>query len=683
MRRTTGRPLAAALAGALLAAAVTSGGAAQAAPGCATGGPASGAYTVTVCLAQPADGATVAGAATVAATVTRSGAAPNTLKVVFTLDGEYVLSDFTAPYQFGLPSDHWTDGARTLRAQPVMADGFAATAGTAPPAGQPLVVAAVGDAAGGKPNNAAVADLIASWSPNLLLYLGDVYDKGGYAELTNWYDATLGRFRAITDPTIGNHEYYGPGTIATKGYFYYWRSPPHAYSFDAAGWHVVSLDANVEYKQLQPGTAQYQWLAQDLAASRSPCTLVFFHEPRWSVGEHGSDANLAAIWSLLAGAGVDLVLNGHDHGYQRWLPLDGQGQPAAGGVTELVVGTGGSSPTRFASSDARVAKGIDTAPQSVGALRLELGAGAASYRYVAAAGQTLDSGSLACAADTTPPSAPGGLQATASAPDQVDLAWTAASDDVGVTGYDLYRDGSLLQQLGAVTSAADPTAQPGTTYSYTVRARDAAGNVSAASDPATVTTPAQPPPLFADGFESGSLAAWTSASAGMTVQAAEVHSGAAAARATGSGTTAGYARKTLAGTYPDLYYRAWVQILAQGANSADLLKLQTAAGSSIITVFVDAAGHLKLYNDGQRTTVYSPAVVGRAAWHEVQLHATVTGGAGGQVEVWLDGTRIPQLSVTQALGSAPIGRLVLGNIAANRDYDLAFDDVAAATTPLP
>ncbi|HVQ43946.1 MAG TPA: Ig-like domain-containing protein [Candidatus Saccharimonadia bacterium] len=91
--------------------------------------------------------------------------------------------------------------------------------------------------------------------------------------------------------------------------------------------------------------------------------------------------------------------------------------------------------------------------------------------------------------DTTPPSAPSALTATAPTGTQVNLSWTASTDNVGVTRYNVLRGGT---QIGTTTSTsyADTTVAAGTSYSYTVTAQDAAGNVSAASNTATVTTPA-------------------------------------------------------------------------------------------------------------------------------------------------------------------------------------------------
>jgi chitodextrinase/regulation of enolase protein 1 (concanavalin A-like superfamily) len=90
--------------------------------------------------------------------------------------------------------------------------------------------------------------------------------------------------------------------------------------------------------------------------------------------------------------------------------------------------------------------------------------------------------------DTTPPSAPAGLSAVPGANPQVDLTWTASTDNTGVTGYRVFRNGVQIGTT-AGTSYSDATAVKNTTYSYTVKAVDAAGNISADSNTATITTP--------------------------------------------------------------------------------------------------------------------------------------------------------------------------------------------------
>src|SRR5207247_787903 len=131
-------------------------------------------------------------------------------------------------------------------------------------------------------------------------------------------------------PTIGNHEYEND---VAPGYFDYWDNVPHYYSVDAGDWHLISLDSTSQYDQFRPGTDQYDWLAHDLSVDQAPCTLVYFHHPFLSVGPQGNRPEMQSIWSLLAEGGVDVVLTGHDHCYQRWRPLGGDDQPARNGMT--------------------------------------------------------------------------------------------------------------------------------------------------------------------------------------------------------------------------------------------------------------------------------------------------------------------------------------------------------------
>jgi chitodextrinase len=96
------------------------------------------------------------------------------------------------------------------------------------------------------------------------------------------------------------------------------------------------------------------------------------------------------------------------------------------------------------------------------------------------------------ASDTTAPSTPAGLTATAASPTQINLSWAAATDNVGVTGYNVYRGGTQIATLGAVTTFQNTGLTASTTYSYTVRAFDAAGNISAPSSTAIAATQAAP-----------------------------------------------------------------------------------------------------------------------------------------------------------------------------------------------
>ncbi len=413
------------------------------APGCKTNIGPSGAYSVTVCLTLPTAG-TVSGSVQASATASvtsLNGQTPPIARVRFCVDDTgcdngatgYALSDFKANqnvYSALLPTAGWVDGVHTVTARPWMGDGsplgqptpavnltfsngvttppgnggtFTPTSGTTPGQGQPLVVAAVGDGASGETNSAAVASQIAGWNPNLVLYLGDVYEKGSPSEFFNYYGATsFGQFKSITDPTVGNHE-YGFDNQAS-GYFNYWDSNKHYYSFDAGGWHFISLDANTSYGHQAPGSDQYQWLQGDLAADTAPCTLAYWHQPLYNVGAEGPAGQMQAIWSLLVSHGGMLVVNGHDHDYQRYAPLDWTGQANPNGVTEIITGSGG--------HGIQQPLGPAPGPQPVmtdfnngdfGALKLTLHATSADVDFTTTSGKPVDHTTVPCNPPPTPP----------------------------------------------------------------------------------------------------------------------------------------------------------------------------------------------------------------------------------------------------------------------------------------
>ena len=669
---------------------------------CRTSGPVSAAYTVTICITAPVDGAIVNGVRTVTATATVNGANPGVARLIFYLGGQYLLTDFQTPFSFSLPTMKWVDGTHILELEALMKDGFTSQrasisltffngivqppvnnntftpkTGTTPPAGQAFTLAVAGDGAGGMANAGQVSALIDSWDPNLFMYLGDVYEDGTYTEFYNWYGTSntfFGRFNAIADPIIGNHEYRDGGTA--KGYFDYWDNVPNYYSFDAAGWHVIALNSNCSrIGGCHANSPQYQWLAADLAAHPNVCTVALYHHPLYFLGPNDDPQNMNIIWALMAQNGVDMVLNGHDHSYQRWKPVDGTGVANSNGITEFVVGGGGHGIQEFATSDPRLAEGFDT-PASFGALRLQLNQDGAGYQYINTAGVTMDSGSLRCSgapADITPPTRPTNLTAMAADSNLVSLSWKASTDNVGVTGYDIYRDGILLTTVPPVTSYNDTSAQPDTVYSYRVRARDAAGKVSSLSTAATVMTPGL---LFSDSFESGNFLKWTTVS-GLVLQQQQVYAGMNAVRATSTG-TATYAYKQLSQAQNELYYRVWFKVLSQGANPVFLQRFRSASNVAIMGVSLNNAGRLTLRNDVTGLSTVSTTTVTPGVWHQLQTRILVNGSAG-QSEMWLDGVRIDALSITQNLGTVHVGRIQLGETSNGRTYDIAFDRVALST----
>src|SRR5207245_3828981 len=210
----------------------------------------------------------------------------------------------------------------------------------------------------------------------------------------------------------------------------------------------------------------------DLATNTQACTLAYFHHPIYSVGPNGDTTRMDEIWSLLNAWSVDLVVTGHDHDYQRWLPIDGNGNPSPSGITQFIVGTGGHGVQAFSRTDRRLVVGLDTSPAGIGALKLQLSAGSATYQFVSATQGLEDSGSVSCSPptpDTTAPTAPTNLTATALGATRIDLGWSAATDNVGVVGYDISRDGTFLTSVSGSTLAfSDTSLSPSSAHTYTV-----------------------------------------------------------------------------------------------------------------------------------------------------------------------------------------------------------------------
>lgn len=208
--------------------------------------------------------------------------------------------------------------------------------------GDSVVVLAAGDVAScrtpGDEATAAILDTI----PGLVLALGDnAYFDGSAAEYRDCYAPAWGRFLGRTRAAPGNHDYHTPGAAAYFAYFGERAGPPGRgwYSFDVGAWHVVSLNTSA---RMTPGSEQERWLRADLAAHPTRCTLAVLHHPRFSSGLHGDNRSVIPLWRALHQAGVDLVLSGHDHVYERFLRMDPDGRPdPERGIRQFVVGTGG------------------------------------------------------------------------------------------------------------------------------------------------------------------------------------------------------------------------------------------------------------------------------------------------------------------------------------------------------
>jgi hypothetical protein len=271
-----------------------------------------------------------------------------------------------------------------------------------PPAAPDPVVAAAGDISCPSPcaqvgTAALVADVI---KPVAVLGLGDFqYPESNLGLYRDFYDPSWGRFKGITYATPGNHDAYGTGDFLT--YFNaggpVTLQPESSYSFDIGTWHVVSLDSYCFVRTTCDEQAWGAWLQGDLAAHPAKCTLAFFHEPYWTTKAAHARTTILKPWiRLLYDAGADLVLQAHEHSYERFAPQDpdDRADPARG-IASFVVGTGGMSHTAFSGPPA--ANSVVRDDTTFGVLALTLHAAGYDFRFVPVPGASFsDAGSGTC-----------------------------------------------------------------------------------------------------------------------------------------------------------------------------------------------------------------------------------------------------------------------------------------------
>jgi hypothetical protein len=200
-------------------------------------------------------------------------------------------------------------------------------------------VVAVGDIARKGGEHERVARLINELNPEKVLILGDIaYEDGTTQEFAELYNPSWGTFRHKTAPTPGNHEYNTPGATGYYRYFGENAGPDQRgyYSFDLGSWHIVSLNSEVLSQE------QFSWLNEDLGATDKKCILAFWHKPYYSSGKvHGNNPKMKPFWDILYLHGADLVLNGHEHVYERFAKQGSTEHADSKGVRQYTVGTGG------------------------------------------------------------------------------------------------------------------------------------------------------------------------------------------------------------------------------------------------------------------------------------------------------------------------------------------------------
>ncbi|WP_051114923.1 DUF7594 domain-containing protein [Actinokineospora enzanensis] len=268
------------------------------------------------------------------------------------------------------------------------------TTTTQAPTGDPVLVGA-GDISDSGSGDTATAALLDNIQGTVFTTGDNVYNSGTTSEFNTYYNPTWGRHKARTRPSPGNHDYETSGASGYYGYFGAQAGPSGQgyYSYDLGNWHVVSLNSEISKSV---GSPQETWLRQDLAASSKPCTLAYWHKPRFTSGSnHAPDAGAGPLVQALYDYNAEVIVTGHNHQYERFAPMNPSGAAdSARGIRHFVAGMGGAGFYSFGTiqpnSEARN-------NNTHGVLKFTLHANSYDWQFIPEAGKTYaDSGTNSC-----------------------------------------------------------------------------------------------------------------------------------------------------------------------------------------------------------------------------------------------------------------------------------------------
>jgi len=222
---------------------------------------------------------------------------------------------------------------------------------TASPTPIPMVLVGAGDISiCGQDGDNQTADLLDK-IPGTVFTAGDNSNEDGtLKQYIDCFDPSWGRHKDRMRPSPGNHDYF---TDRAADYFDYFGSAAGEidngyYSYDLGDWHIIALNSNCGWVECGADSSQVAWLKEDLSNSDAKCTLAYWHHPRWSSGKHGNSPWLDPFWQVLYDYGAEVVISGHDHHYERFAPLNPDGEvDESWGIRQFIVGTGGVSQRGF------------------------------------------------------------------------------------------------------------------------------------------------------------------------------------------------------------------------------------------------------------------------------------------------------------------------------------------------
>jgi calcineurin-like phosphoesterase family protein len=482
--------------------------------------------------------------------------------------------------------------------------------------GDPVFVGAGDISNCSRTEDEATAKLLDNISGTVFTTGDNVYPDGTLTQFNNCYAPTWGRHKSRTKPVPGNHDYHVAGA---GGYFDYFGAaagdPAKGYySYNLGAWHIIALNSEISQSA---GSTQEQWLRADLAANPKTCTLAYWHKPRFSSGQHGNIAASQPLWQALYDYGADVVLNGHDHTYERFAPQNPSAQADPKGIREFVVGTGGAGLYPFTSNQPNSQVRNNA---TFGVLKLTLHSTSYDWQFIPIAGQNFtDSGSANCVSSGPVPTA---TRTPTSGP----------------------------------APTATRTSTPGPTATRTL-------------------TPSSSDLIFADSFESGNFSAWTSNttdSGDLSVSGAAALIGSNGLRAVIDDNNSIYVTDDRPTAEPRYRARFYFDPNSIGMASGDahfIFKGFIGTSTEVLQVeFRRSSGayqlRARLLNDGSSSINTNWFTISDAS-HFIELDwraATAAGANNGGMTLWIDGTQQADLTGvdndTQRIDRARLGAVI-------------------------
>ncbi|MBE0687541.1 MAG: metallophosphoesterase [Anaerolineaceae bacterium] len=229
---------------------------------------------------------------------------------------------------------------------------------------------------------------------------GDSSNESGLMyEYQQCFGASWGQLLPDLRVVPGNHDYYSNPLENYWIYFYGVAGEPGKgwYSFKHGDWHIVMLNSNCGYVGCSPSSEQIAWLKRDLTLSKNQCSLAIWHHPRFNSGIAGNADWLYTFWDVLYEHGVDVVVNGHDHHYERMTKINPQGEiDRIFGVRSFIVGTGGAS--YYGIDQIQPFSEVRITDQ-FGIIQFELKSRSYAWQFINVEGEVMDFGSDVCSPD--------------------------------------------------------------------------------------------------------------------------------------------------------------------------------------------------------------------------------------------------------------------------------------------